>query len=240
MRKKTVTALLCVPVVAGAGALVVTAGGASAATPKFNPANFHNPVANAYFPLTPGLVLRYRGSEDGVHYREVVRVTSKTKTIDGVTAIVVSDVLRRGDGSLAEKTSDYYADDRDGNVWYLGENTATYRRNGTLASREGSWQAGVNGATPGLIMPADPHATDAYRQEYLKGHAEDQAWIVQRGFTVSVPYGKLRHAVRSFEWARLEPGVISQKVYAPGLGIVKERDMSGGNERFVLVSVSHG
>jgi hypothetical protein len=174
-----------------------------------------------------------------VNYREVVRVTSRTKTIDGVKATVVSDVLRRADGSLAEKTTDWYAGDHAGNVWYLGENTATYRPNGTVESREGSWQAGVNGAVPGIIMPANPAPTDAYRQEFLRGHAEDQAWIVQRGVTVRVPYGKVRHVVRSFEWSRLERSVLSMKLYAPGIGIVKERDMAGGNETFSLVAVSH-
>ena len=88
-------------------------------------------------------------------------------------------------------------------------------------------------------MPSHPHATDAYRQEYLAGHAEDQAWIVLRGYHVRVPYGSVRHVVKTFEWTRLEPDVISMKLYGPGLGIVKERDMSGGNENFVLVRVSH-
>jgi hypothetical protein len=107
-----------------------------------------------------------------------------------------------------------------------------------VRSREGSWQAGVDGAVAGTIMPADPHPTDAYRQEFYRSHAEDQAWIVQRGLRVRVPYRRLRHVVRSFEWTRLESDVISMKVYAPGFGIVKEQDVAGGNERFVLVGVS--
>ena len=117
--------------------------------------------------------------------------------------------------------------------------TATYDRHGNVNSREGSWRAGVHGATAGLIMPANPHPTDAYRQEFLRGHAEDQACIVQRGGSVKVPYGSVHHVVRSFEWTRLEPCVMSQKLYGPGLGIVRERDVAGGSERFDLVSVSH-
>ena len=204
--------------------------------PAFDRARFAHPAPNRWFPLTPGLVLRYRGTDDGEHFREVVRVTDRTRVVDGVRARVLTDVLRRADGSLAERTRDWYAADDDGNVWYLGEATATYE-NGHVDSREGSWEAGVDGARPGLIMTADPRPTDAFRQEYLAGQAEDQAWIVQRGFAVRVPYGRVRHAVRAFEWSRLERNVVSQKVYGPGLGIVSERDVAGGHETFRLVSV---
>jgi hypothetical protein len=96
----------------------------------------------------------------------------------------------------------------------------------------------VHGAVAGTIMPWDPHPTDAYRQEFLAGHAEDQAWIVQRGFSMTVPYKKVGRLVRSYEWTRLEPRVISMKIYAPGLGIVMERDVAGGTELFQLTSVS--
>jgi hypothetical protein len=204
-----------------------------------DPGNFTSPVPNPYFPITPGKVLHYRGSEDGVHYRERVEIADTTKTIQGVTTTVVLDVLRRADGSLAEKTHDWYADDNSGNVWYFGENTATYDRHGHVRSREGSWEAGVDGARAGLIMPAHPAVTDAYRQEFLAAQAEDQAWIVERGFSVTTPYGTMQHVVRSFEWTRLERNVISLKLYAPGLGIVKEMDKSGGNEQFELVAVTH-
>jgi hypothetical protein len=151
---------------------------------------------------------------------------------------VVRDVLRRTDGSVAEKTHDWYADDNHGNVWYFGEQTATYDRHGHVQSREGSWQAGVDGATPGTVMPSPPTVTDAYRQEFRKGEAEDQAWIVQRGKTVKVPAGTYRHVVKTLEWSRLEPGVVSVKVYAPDVGIVAERDLSGGSETFRLTSVT--
>jgi hypothetical protein len=166
-------------------------------------------------------------------------VTHRTKRIQGVTTTVVSDVLRRADGSLAEKTRDWYAADNHGNVWYFGEATATYDEQGQIESREGSWQAGVDGAVAGKIMPAPPRPTDAGRQEFYPGQAEDQAWIVQRNATTTVPYRKIHHVVRSFEWTRLEKNVLSLKLYGPGLGIIREKDMSGGSESFVLVSVKH-
>lgn len=205
-----------------------------------HPGDFTNPRQNPYFPLRPGTVSRYRGTDEGAVFRERLAVTHRTKRILGVRTLVIRDVLRRADGSLAEKTTDWYADDNVGNVWYFGERTATYDENGKLDSREGSWQAGVRGAVAGLIMPADAKPTDAYRQEFFRGHAEDQAWIVQRRHkAVKVPYGRIHGALRSFEWTRLEPGVISLKYYGRGLGIVRERDVAGGNERFDLVSVSH-
>jgi hypothetical protein len=167
-------------------------------------------------------------------------VTGRTRVIEGVSTRVVRDVLRRSDGSLAEATSDWYAADNDGNVWYFGENTATYDRHGHVESREGSWQAGVDGAIAGLIMPAEPKATDAYRQEFWAGHAEDQAWIVGFKASVRVPMRRFHHVLRTFEWSRLEPGVISTKLYARGVGVVREHDVAGGGETFEVVAVHHG
>lgn len=210
---------------------------ARAHEPDIRNANFSHPVRNPYFPLRPGMVFRYRGTDEGEHFREVVRVTHQKKLIVGIRATVVKDVLRRANGTLAEKTHDWYAADGHGNIWYLGENTATYDRHGNLQSREGSWQAGRKGAVAGIIMPARPRPTQAFRQEFWRGHAEDQAWLVQRGFKTKVPYGTVKRSLRSLEWSRLEPGVVSLKVYGPGLGIVREKDMSGGSEVFKLVSV---
>jgi hypothetical protein len=204
-----------------------------------DPADFAAPKNNPYFPLKPGTVSRYRGAEDGERFRERLVITHDTKMIQGVETTVVSDVIRRADGSLAEKTEDWYAADNDGNVWYFGERTATYDEQGHLEDREGSWKAGRDGARAGTIMPANPHPTDAYRQEFLRGHAEDQAWIVQNHAAIRTSYRHFDQVVRSFEWTRLEPRVVSLKLYAPGFGIVKEKDVAGGNEEFVLVSVTH-
>jgi hypothetical protein len=210
---------------------------ARAPEPDIRRANFSHPVRNPYFPLRPGLVFRLRGTDEGEHFREVVRVTHQKKLIQGIRATVVKDVVRRANGTLAEKTHDWYAADGHGNIWYLGERTASYDEHGNLESREGSWRAGRKGAVAGIIMPAHPRPTQAFRQEFFKGHAEDQAWLVQRGFKTKVPYGTVKRSLRSLEWSRLEPRVVSLKVYGPGLGIVREQDLSGGSEVFKLVSV---
>ena len=202
------------------------------------PGRFDHPRGNPYFPLRPGTTFHLRGVDDGEHLREAVTVTRHTKRVDGVRTTVVRDVLRRREGTVAERTHDWYAADDGGTVWYFGERTATYDERGHLESREGSWQAGVRGARAGVIMPADPRPTDAYRQEFRRRHAEDQAWIVQSNARARTPLAHYRRVVRSFEWSRLEPKVISTKLYAPHVGMVRERDVVGGHESFWLVRVS--
>lgn len=236
--------IVLVVLVATVGAGLLFAGYSSgtpvgASTPAgINPADFTNPKPNPYFPLKPGTVSIERGAEDGEPLHERATVTSSTKVIQGVATTVVHDVLH-SDGLLVEKTVDWYAGDNNGTVWYFGERTATYNKKGEIVSREGSWEAGIHGAEAGIIMPANPGPTDAYRQEYLKGHAEDQGWIVARHQHADVPYGKVDQVVRSYEWTRLEPHVVSLKLYGPGLGIVQERDVAGGTERLELVKVKH-
>lgn len=218
-------------------AITAPASAPVASGPVLVPAAFAHPADNAWFPLVPGTVTVLRGTDAGEHLRERVRVTRRTRLIEGVTTRVVRDVLRRADGTLAERTTDWYAADDAGNVWYFGERTATFDMKGHLDSREGSWRAGVRGARPGLIMPADPRPTDAYRQELFRGHAEDQAWIVGFERSERTPLHRFRHVLRTFEWSRLEPGVMSEKLYARGVGIVRERDIAGGEERFAVVAV---
>ena len=208
------------------------------AVASINPADFSSPVANPYFPLKPGTVFVYRGSEGRLRLVEHLRVTHATKRIEGVKTIVISDVLY-GNGRLNEATHDYYADDNTGSTWYFGEQTATYDKHGHVKSREGSWLAGRNGGEAGIIMAAHPKPTDAYRQEFHKGHAEDQAWIVANHEHARVPYGRVNDVVRSYEWTRLEPNVVSLKLYAPHLGIVMEKDVAGGQEFMQLVAVHH-
>ena len=154
---------------AAIGAALVCAGGITAAassangsppsvaTTALDPGDFTHPRQNPYFPLLPGAVIPLpRAPKSGVQYIERVLVTQQTKRIQGVATTVVRDILRRADGTLAEKTRDWYAADNAGNVWYFGEATATYNKHGHIQSREGSWQAGVGGAVAGQIMPADP------------------------------------------------------------------------------------
>src|SRR5258705_9240097 len=169
--------------------------------PIFDPTNFVTVIDNTYFPLPVGRTLVYSGIKDGQTQRDVVTVTNQTKVILGVTATVVADIADH-DGAVLERTSDWYAQDKQGNVWYLGEDTVHFLANGK-GDTTGSWQAGVNGAVPGIIMEAKPQIPDAYRQEFLAGQAEDTAWIVNRGGTVSVPYGKVRNVLTSPEATRL-------------------------------------
>jgi hypothetical protein len=244
--KKRTNALVALVAMVGIGLIAANGPGAPAgaaphpglAPAAIDPADFTTPVQNPYFPLVPGTVSILRGSEDGERLLNRTTMTPWKKLIQGVRARVVNDVLYGG-GVLLEKTTDWYAADNSGNVWYFGEATAVYNKKGQVVNREGSWQAGVNGAVAGIIMPANPGPTDAYRQEYFKGHAEDQGWIVARHQVAEVPYGKVDQVVRSYEWTRLEPRVVSLKLYGPGLGIIQEKDVAGGTELLELIKVEH-
>src|SRR5262245_7764041 len=206
--------------------------------PVLNPADFVRGVTNPYFPLPVGRTLIYRGIKEGESQVDRVHVTSHVKVIEGIPAVTVTDVAKHN-GKLLEKTTDWYAQDKQGNVWYLGEATAAYLPGGHV-DRSGSWQAGVGDAEPGIVMRANPQVPNAYRQEYRPGQAEDTAWIVGRGGSVTVPFGRVHHVLSSLEFTRLEPDVIDQKIYAPGIGIVLERAVSGPEEVAELVSVHDG
>ena len=226
-------------------ALLTTSAAAPSSPPSAGsaPANpdpklFEHPTENPYYPLTPGLVTSLRGTGDGERFKQTVRITTRTRLIAGVETTVVRDVVRRPDGSLAEATDDWYAADSDGNVWYFGEDTATYDEDGTLENREGSWEASIDGAVAGIIMPADPRPSTADYMEFAKGEAEDQAWVVQRLPYVVTPGGRQDHVVRTLQWSRLEPDVVSMKFYARGLGIVEEKDIAAGDEHFWVVSTT--
>jgi hypothetical protein len=207
-----------------------------AAAGALDPADFVSVIDNPYFPLPVGRTLVYEGVKDGQTQVDTVTVTSQTKIIEGITATVVSDVSTHG-GTVLERTFDYYAQDRQGNVWYLGEDTTAFLAHGKTDT-SGSWLAGVRGAQPGLIMEANPQIPDAYRQELLVGEAEDTAWVVDLGGTVTVPYGKLRNTLTTLEATRIEPGAYDQKIYAPGIGIVIEKSLTGPTEIAQLVSVT--
>jgi hypothetical protein len=203
-----------------------------------NPADFAHPQDNPWFPLRPGTTTILRGTDEGEHLRERVHVTYRTKRIQGVPTRVVTDVLRRAGGKLAERTTDWYAADNTGDVWYFGEATATYDAKGHLESREGSWQAGRAGARAGMVMPAHPHATQAFRQEFYRGHAEDQFTVVSLSARVHTAAASSTHALLTKEFTRLEPGVLDHKYYVRGIGTVLEQTVRGGSERNELVSVT--
>jgi hypothetical protein len=204
--------------------------------PSIDPSNFVLHVTNPFFPLKPGTVLVYTGIKDGKGQTDRVTVTHRTKIIEGVRTTAVRDVATHR-GNLLEATTDWYAQDKQGNVWYFGEATKSYE--GGHVSTEGSWLAGRNGARPGKIMEADPHVPDAYRQEFSKGVAEDMAWVVRRRASLQVPYGRVKGVVLTLEWTRLEPNVVDKKFYGKGIGIVREASMAGAKETATLVRVHH-
>jgi hypothetical protein len=200
------------------------AGSANSGTMGGN--GFSARVDNPWFPLTPGTTYTYHGIRDGKPSRDVMTVTNRTKTIADAPCVAVSDRLYLA-GHLAENTTDWYTQDSLGNVWYYGEATAELDAKGRVTSREGSWQAGVNGAKPGIFMPAKPRVGYAGRQEYYKGHAEDH-------FRIVAIFGK--NALLTEETTPLEPGVLDHKLYVRGVGTVVERTVKGGDEVNELIS----
>lgn len=203
--------------------------------PVVDPGQFVSVVDNPFFPLTPGTRYRFRSTSDEGVEDNVVTVTPNTKVIAGVTTTVVHDVVYQNN-QLKEDTWDWYAQDRAGNVWYFGEDTKEYE--GGRLNTEGSWQTGVKGAKPGMVMPAHPALSQTYRQEYLVGEAEDEAQVVALNETITVAAGKYSGCVKTQEWTRLEPGILEQKYYAPGIGVVAEVMIEGGTEKVELVSIS--
>jgi len=194
--------------------------------PAIDPAAFTATVDNPYFPLPTGARWVMEGSGESVGEVTTTVVTAETKTIIGVDCTVVRDEVKV-DGELQELTFDWYAQDADGNVWYFGEDTAEYE-NGEVTNREGSWEAGVDGAQPGIIMPADPTLDLTYRQEFYAGQAEDQATVVELGATADTPAGQYADVLVTEDWTPLEPDIAERKFYAPGVGLVMERQVRGG------------
>ncbi len=214
----------------------VASATASGYRPFIDPSKFGSTIDNPFFPLKPGTTFVYEGVKDGDSQRDVVVVTDRTKMVLGIPCVVVEDTATH-DATLLEKTEDWYTQDAEGNVWYFGEDTAEYE-NGKVSNTEGSWQAGVDGAQPGIVMPAHPNVTDSFRQEYYPGQAEDTFWIVSLTQPVSVPYGNFDDALLTLEFTRLEPKVIDEKVYVRGVGLVRESAAAGPKETAELVSLN--
>lgn len=211
---------------------------AATTAPVFEPANFTNPthINNPYFPLAPGTTFRYEGTPRGQGQVEEVAVSRDTKLILGVRCVVVRDRVWIK-GELEEDTFDWYAQDRDGNVWYMGEDASEYK-NGVLVGHSGSWEAGVSGAQAGILMEARPQIGDVYRQELLEGEAEDMAEVVSLTESISVPYGSWAgNVLATKEWSALEKSGLEQKYYAPGVGNVRSETVKGGSEALELVGI---
>ena len=203
-----------------------------------DPGNFVSEVDNEFFPLEPGTTFIYQGESEGVPTRDEMNVTNDTKLILGVTCIVVRDRAYE-DGVLVEDTFDWYVQDKQGNVWYFGEDTKELDENGNVISTEGSWEAGVNGAEPGIIMLADPKKGDRYQQEFAADVAEDMAQVISLDESICVRYGCFDHVLVTKEWSPLEKGVVENKYYAEGVGFIFGETVKGGDEQSELVRVRH-
>jgi hypothetical protein len=222
---------------------------------SLDPHSFTTEIDNPFWPMKPGTRWSYReldaadGKADGNRSNNgndndnrnettvEVTVTSETKMIaNGIEARVVRDTVRHGD-EVVEDTFDWYAQDAAGTIWYLGEDTAEFE-NGAIVSREGSFEAGVDGALPGIALPARPRPGMSYRQEYLAGEAEDDGAVLSVDELVEVPYGRFDGALLTRDTNALEPDAAELKFYARGVGPVLTLDVSGGAGREELVSVT--
>jgi len=224
---------------AGARGCVVPRG---TQTVKLDPASFTTRIDNQWWPMPRGSRWVYRETDaERARQRDVVTVTGRTRRIaNGITARVVHDVTTE-DGEPVEVTDDWYAEDACGNVWYLGEDTKEYE-NGKVVSTEGSWEAGVDGAQPGVIVPARPSLGLRYRQEHYPGHAEDRAAVMSRREQVQVPFGFFPpgQVLMTREVNPIEPKVLEYKFYARGIGPVLAVAVSGGSDREELVHYARG
>ena len=207
--------------------------------PDFNPADFVDPLAiggaiaaNPYFPLIPGTRWVYEGGDETV----TVTVTDKTKLIEGVTCLVVNDLVEE-DGVPVEDTDDWYAQDKGGNVWYCGEIARNFEifegddpAEAELVDIDGSWKAGRDGAQPGIIMLALPQVGDVYRQEVALGEAEDAARVISTTGSATVPAASCDgDCVVTRDFTPLEPDANERKFYASGVGLILERDLVSGD-----------
>jgi len=238
-----IVASLRLTLAAGATALLTSAGAFAAihhassrrtlAVPP--PSAFTGTVDNVWFPLKPGSRYTYVGVKDGLPSRDIVTVSRAVRVINGVPCAVVHDRLYLR-GRLRERTTDWYSQDSRGNVWYFGENTAELDTRGRVTSTEGTWTAGVAGAEPGIYMPAHPRVGESNRQEFYKGHAEDQFKVIGLFGTVTGLHGK--NALLTEEWTPLEPGTLDHKLYVRGIGTVLEHTERGGSEHAELVAIT--
>ncbi len=204
--------------------------------PVIEPARFTARITNPLLPFTPGSRWVYE-STDGSE-RIVVEVLAETRTVMGIPATVVHDVVY-DNGEIIEDTLDWYAQDSEGNVWYLGEDSKEMK-DGKVVSTHGSWEAGVDGALPGIVMLAAPSPAKAYRQEFYKGEAEDLARVERLSEKTTVPFGTFDGLVVIAEWTPLDASVVEEKYYARGVGLVAEVKIRGGEGRLELKSFEPG
>lgn len=205
-------------------------------------ADFQTKIDNPYWPMSPGSKWVYSERDtEGTDQKVVVEVTNKTKKIaNGIQARVIRDTVSEN-GVPVEITDDWYAQDKNGNIWYLGEYVTNYK-NGKVVDHAGSFEAGVDGAQPGIAMPANPKPGLSYRQEYYKGEAEDMAAVVTVGEErVEVPFGYFKKDIlMTRDLVPTEPKVQELKFYAPGVGPLLSMHTDGPGGRAALVSYTPG
>lgn len=226
-------------------AMMLSGISAKDATPVFDPGNFDSPAENTYMPKTIGSTYVYEAeTEDGLVHNEIT-FTSDTKTILGILCTVVQDVewvFVEGTGFVkTEETDDWHAWDNDGNVWYFGEDTVEYLYDDDWnligTSTEGSWEAGVDGAEPGVVMLAEPRPGNSYRQEYYEGVAEDMGKVLRDNASVPLPLDDFTDCLVTKEWTPLSPGEIEHKYYAPNVGLVYIEELKGKTVHVELIEI---
>lgn len=205
---------------------------------ELDPADFVADIDNPYWPMKPGSKWTYTETDaDGEEMTVEVTVTDEKKVILGISATVVHDVVSK-DGEIVEDTFDWYAQDVDRNIWYMGEDTTEYE-NGEVVSTEGSWEAGVDGALAGILVPGSPEVGMAYRQEYYEGEAEDQGKVLSLDEHVEAPFGTFDGCLQTEDTTPLEPDVLENKYYCKGIGPVLAIDVEGGG-REELIAFEEG
>lgn len=222
----------------GSASPVMDPGDGGDYKPQLDPLAIANVIDNPYMPLAVGSRWRYEGESDGVQEVIEIVVTPDRKLVMGISAYVVRDTVT-ADGEVVEDTYDWYAQDTTGNVWYLGEDAKEYE-NGVVVSTAGSWEAGVDGALPGVVMPAAPQVGEVFRQEYLAGEAEDMMKVIATSGAASVPAGSFNRVLKTQDWTPLEPEVVEEKAYAAGVGKLSESKVAGASGHAELVEYTIG
>ena len=204
--------------------------------PVIDPAAFSTTIDNPYLPLTPGTRTVYEADTADGKRRTTTEVTRDTKKVMGVDTVVVHDTVTL-DGKVSEDTFDWYAQDRDGNVWYFGEKTKEFTDG--KVDTGGSFEAGVNGAFPGIVMLAHPQVGDKYRQEFAKGVAEDTGEILSLNGSETTPLtGPASNLLVTADANPLDPTAPAEsKYYARGIGLILTTERAGSAEREQAVRV---
>lgn len=203
--------------------------------PVINPSDFtkSTQLTNPYLRFDAGKNYIYEGQTGDGLERIVVKRRAITKEILGITCVVVNDSVTIN-GILIENTDDWYAQDNLGNVWYFGEDVKNYNSNGTFKDKHGSWEAGVDGAKPGIAMLANPQKGITYRQEYYFNEAEDEATVEETGLTMTTAFGTFMNVIKTRDFTALEPDLNENKFYAPNVGLIKEVNITDKEEGFLI------